>query len=53
MIAGPQGDAPEVDKWRHPAMPPLTVADTEDGGALVLLWKPKGSISALTPEALC
>ena len=31
-----KGDTPEVDKWRHPAMPPLTVADAEDGGALVL-----------------
>ena len=31
-----KGNTPEVAKWRHPAMPPLTVADTEDGGALVL-----------------
>ena len=28
--------AVDADQWRHPAMPPLTVADTEDGGALVL-----------------
>ena len=31
-----KGNTAEVAKWRHPAMPPLTVADTEDGGALVL-----------------
>ena len=31
-----KANTPEVAKWRHPAMPPLTVADTEDGGALVL-----------------
>ena len=36
-----KGNTPDVDKWRHPAMPPLTVADTEDGGALVLPEKPK------------
>jgi len=31
-----KGNAPDVDKWRHPAMPPLTVADAEDGQPLVL-----------------
>ena len=31
-----KGNTPEVDKWRHPAMPPLTVADAEDGGVFVL-----------------
>ena len=31
-----KGNTPEVDKWRHPAMPPLTVADAEDGESLVL-----------------
>ena len=36
-----KGNTPAVDKWRHPAMPPLTVADTEDGGTLVLPRKPK------------
>ena len=36
-----KGNTPEVDKWRHPAMPTLTVADTEDGRALVLPWNPK------------
>ena len=35
-----KGNTPEVDKWRHPAMPRLTVADAEDGGVLVL---PRGS----------
>ena len=35
-----KGNTPEVDKWRHPAMPPLTVADTEDRGTLVLPRKP-------------
>ena len=36
-----KGNTPEVDKWRHPAMPPLAVADAEDGGTLVLPRKPK------------
>ena len=36
-----KGNTPEVVKWRHPAMPPLTVADGEDGGALVLPRNPK------------
>ena len=36
-----KGNTAEVDKWRHPAMPPLNVADTADGGALVLPRKPK------------
>ena len=31
-----KGNTSEVARWRHPAMPPLTVADAEDGGALVL-----------------
>ncbi len=31
-----KANTPEVDKWRHPAMPPLSVADAEDGAALVL-----------------
>ena len=31
-----KGNTPEVDKWRHPAMPPLTVADADDGQSLVL-----------------
>ena len=35
-----KGNAPEVDKWRHPAMPPLTVADADDGRAFILPWKP-------------
>ena len=35
-----KGNTPEVVKWRHPAMPPLTVADPEDGRALVLPRKP-------------
>ncbi len=36
----PKGNTPDVGKWRHPAMPPLTVADAEDGQSLVLPWKP-------------
>ena len=36
-----KGNTAEVAKWRHPAMPPLTVADAEDGGAFVLPWNPK------------
>ena len=36
-----KGNTPDVDKWRHPAMPPLTVADAEDGRSFVLPWKPK------------
>ena len=35
-----KGNTPEVDKWRHPAMPPLTVADADDGQSLALPWKP-------------
>ena len=31
-----KGNTPEVAKWRHPAMPPLTVADTHDGRVCVL-----------------
>lgn len=31
-----KGNAPDIAKWRHPAMPPLTVADAEDGAPLVL-----------------
>ena len=41
-----KGNTPEVDKWRHPAMPLLTVADTGDGGALVL---PRESKARSTP----
>lgn len=26
-----KGNTPDVEKWRHPAMPPLTVADGDDG----------------------
>ena len=36
-----KGNTPEVTRWRHPAMPPLTVADTEDGKFFVLPWKAK------------
>lgn len=35
-----KGNTPVVSRWRHPAMPQLTVADTEDGSAFVLPWKP-------------
>ena len=31
-----KGNTPEVDKWRHPAMPPLPVADADDGRTFVL-----------------
>lgn len=31
-----KGNTPEVAKRRHPAMPPLTVADADDGEPLVL-----------------
>ena len=31
-----KGNTPEVAKWRHPAMPPLIVADAEDGQPFVL-----------------
>ncbi len=37
-----KGNTPEVKKWRHPAMPQLTVADAEDGQTFVLPW-PRGS----------
>ena len=36
-----KGNTPEITKWRHPAMPRLTVADAEDGQTLVLPWTPK------------
>ena len=35
-----KGNKPEIANWRHSAMPPLTVADTEEGGGLVLPKKP-------------
>lgn len=35
-----EGNTPEITKWRHPAMPPLTVADTDDGRSLVVPQKP-------------
>ena len=35
-----KGNTPEVAKWRHPSMPPLTVADAEGGKTFVLPWKP-------------
>ena len=35
-----KGNTPKVSKWRHPAMPQLTVADTGDGVTFVLPWKP-------------
>ncbi len=35
-----KGNKPEIAGWRHPAMPPLTVADTQDGTGLVLPGKP-------------
>lgn len=38
-----KGNTPEVKKWRHPAMPQLTVADAEDGQIFVLPWKPPRS----------
>lgn len=34
-----KGNTPETKKWRHPAMPQLTVADAEDGQTFVLPWK--------------
>lgn len=33
-----KGNTPEVTKWRHPAMPPLTVAESIDGQSFVLPW---------------
>jgi len=31
-----KANKPEITKWRHETMPPLTVADSEDGPGLVL-----------------
>ena len=31
-----KGNTPQVNKWRHPNMPPLTVADADDGREFVL-----------------
>ena len=36
----PKGNTPDIAKWRHPAMPPLTVADAENAQPLVLPLKP-------------
>ena len=38
-----KGNTPDVSKWRHPAMPPLTVADAEDGRTFVLPRKSGGA----------
>lgn len=38
----PKGNTPEVKKWRHPDMPPLPVADSDDGQTFVLPWKSPG-----------
>ena len=35
-----KGNTPEVSKWRHPAMPALTVAEATDGREFVVPWKP-------------
>lgn len=35
-----KANKPEITKWRHATMPPLTVADTEDGRGLVLPRNP-------------
>lgn len=35
-----KGNTPEVAVWRHPAMPPLPVADAQDGKTFMLPWKP-------------
>jgi len=40
-----KGNTPEVKNWRHPAMPPLAVADSDDGGEFVVPWKPQGRSS--------
>ena len=37
-----KGNSPNVRDWRHPAMPPLPVADSADGTEFVLPWKPTG-----------
>ena len=37
-----KGNTPEVSKWRHPSMPEIAVADTDDGRELVVPWKPQG-----------
>ena len=34
-----KGNTSQVSKWRHPKMPQLTVADTDDGQEFVLPWK--------------
>ena len=35
-----KGNTTGVSKWRHPNMPALTVADTDDGKEFVVPWKP-------------
>ena len=34
-----KGNTPDIAKWRHPAMPPLSVADADDDTAFVLPWR--------------
>ena len=34
-----KGNTPDVAKWRHPAMPPISVADADDGTTFVLPWR--------------
>ena len=36
-----KGNTPKVAKWRHPAMPPLPVADRDGGRTFMLPWTPK------------
>ena len=35
-----KADKPEINKWRHETMPPLTVADSDNGRGLVLPANP-------------
>ena len=46
-----KGNSPDVRDWRHPAMPPLPVADSDDGTEFVLPWKPKQRSRRRGPSA--
>ena len=40
-----KGNTPEVKKWRHPAMPQLSVAGGGDGQEFLVHWKSKSRSS--------
>lgn len=41
-----KGNTPKIVKWRHPTMPPLGVAQADDGTMFVVPWNPKNNPSS-------